>query len=256
MQEAGVPKNDPEFMKLSQILTNFQKMSAFKKQQQMQLQQQQMQNAANGTINGAAVARPAQHPGTQTSQPTATTSLGASAMPAAASPSTDSAPTGPPAANATFTQDQLNLLRAQMHAFRSLTRNTGVPAQFQEAIFKHRHRRYAVSAERIAQAAAQSARASPSAAASAATDTAGPPLKIKEYKTMKTPYESGVVWKNIPYYQHAQRTNRQLIPSIFPSGIDFEQLSADREKIVFNRMSARYTELKNLPAPSKKNPNG
>ena len=53
--------------------------------------------------------------------------------------------------------------------------------------------------------------------------------------------------KSISYLEHARRKNRLIIPGIFPTGVDFEQLRTDREKIVFNRMSARYSELKSLP---------
>ncbi len=65
---------------------------------------------------------------------------------------------------------------------------------------------------------------------------------------LKLPFDEGsAVDQTISYFAHGQRKNRHLIPSIFPTGIDFDQLRADREKIVFNRMSARYAELKALP---------
>ena len=54
--------------------------------------------------------------------------------------------------------------------------------------------------------------------------------------------------KSISYIEHGKRRNRLIIPGIFPTGIDFEQLRTEREKVVFNRMSARYSELKTLPA--------
>ncbi|KAK2070378.1 hypothetical protein P8C59_004876 [Phyllachora maydis] len=71
--------------------------------------------------------------------------------------------------------------------------------------------------------------------------------KTLELKAVKSPYESGQLQKTIAYFQHARRPNRLLIPGIFPAGIDFDQLRNEREKIIFNRMSQRYTELKNTP---------
>lgn len=53
---------------------------------------------------------------------------------------------------------------------------------------------------------------------------------------------------SIKYFDHAQRKNRWFIPGVFPTGIDFDHLRYEREVVIFNRMSQRYAELKNLPA--------
>lgn len=53
--------------------------------------------------------------------------------------------------------------------------------------------------------------------------------------------------QTVNLFRHARREDRLFIPGLFPPGIDFDQLRADREKIVFNRMSARYNELKSIP---------
>lgn len=64
---------------------------------------------------------------------------------------------------------------------------------------------------------------------------------------MKSPYEIGSIRKNISFWEHGQRTQRFIIPSVYPTGVDFEQLRHERELIVCSRMAARYAELKAVP---------
>lgn len=183
---------------------------------------------------------------------------------------------GNPPAGGHFTQQQLSLLRHQIQAFKHLTRNAGVPLQTQQVIFGQRSRRQIASvsekAPQVASAlaggrpipAGTSAPASATATASrpgedgakpavngvdpATADASVPARKIKSFKTVQSPHESGAVRKSISYFDHGRRINRPVIPGILPTGIDFDALRIEREKIVFNRMSARYAELKALPS--------
>jgi ATP-dependent helicase STH1/SNF2 len=187
-----------------------------------------------------------------------TTSLGASALPATSNaPAANNTPTAALAQNQTsqFSQAQLNLLWTQIKAFRMLGKNAGVPIHMQKAIFEHRARRRASLAKQDTQSPSTSAApdtagqdgAKPSTSGTdAQTETPSAP-QGKAFKTIKSPYDGGLVRTSISYMDHGRRKNRLIIPGIFPTGIDFEQLRADREKIVFNRMSARYSELKSLP---------
>ena len=210
----------------------------------------------NGAVNGAQQGRAAQQPPSQTTQPPSSASLGASALPPASGPA---AVTGASPSNASlvnqFSAQQLSLLRQQIHAFKLLGKNAGVPIHMQQAIFAQRQRRHASAAEKLAQI--PTAQSTPSQDPSkplpngvdgaAPEEPAAPPKpKPRVFKGAKSPFEKWVV-KNINYMDHANRKQRLIIPSIFPTGINFEQLRADREKIVFNRMSARYAELKALP---------
>ncbi|KAK4040918.1 SNF2-family ATP dependent chromatin remodeling factor like protein [Parachaetomium inaequale] len=267
MKKQGVPTTDPEFIKTQSILAALQRQSELRKQQlqmQQQMQQQQqaqqhqaMQNGANGVVNGAQPARNAQPTATQTTMPPSTTSLGASALPA-----TSNAPTANAAAAASaqnqgtqFSQAQLNLLWSQIKAFRMLGKNAGVPIAMQKAIFEHRARRRASLAKQDTQSPTSNAApdapgqdgAKPSTNGADAQGEAASVPQPKSFKTIKSPYDGGLVRQTISYMDHGRRKNRLIIPGIFPTGIDFEQLRADREKIVFNRMSARYSELKSLP---------
>ncbi|KAH7037812.1 SNF21-like protein [Microdochium trichocladiopsis] len=256
MKERGVPQNDPEFIKTSQFLLAFQQHNKARVMQQQQ-QQHASQNMPNGTgINGSQ----------QTPQPTVATSQPASSTPqqppaqatASGTPAqpTTSSPSGAGPASQ-FSQQQLALLRQQIQAFKLLGKNAGVPYQMQQALNAQRLRRQAV-AEQSAHAATARASATPapdgtkagSAVPENATeaDAASSALVTgRVYKTLKSPYEGGQLHDTISYHEHGQRRKRFIIPGIFPTGVDFEQLRHEREIIVFNRMKARYAELKAVP---------
>jgi ATP-dependent helicase STH1/SNF2 len=266
MQERGVSKTDPEYMKLNQFLINIQQQqqmqNVYRQQQAMQQQQQQqhqqqqqqqhMQNAPNGQVNGA------QGQTSQSSQPPSSIALNASALPPAsistAQPNASSPSTASPSAQ--FSQQQLNLLRQQIQAFKLLGKNAGVPYQMQQALNSQRQRRQAVAEQSTQAATASTSTPTPAADAvksgsvgpdGAAESNATPASEGRIFKTFQSPYDTGLIRKDISYHDHSQRKQRLIIPSIFPTGVDFEQLRHERELIIFNRMKARYAELKALP---------
>ncbi|OLN85816.1 Chromatin structure-remodeling complex subunit snf21 [Colletotrichum chlorophyti] len=258
MRESGVPSTDPEYIKAEQFVLSFQQQARMRQKQQaflhQQQQQRQMQQAGpNGTVNGAQPAQP------QSTQPPPSAPLGVSALPApsannaatSGSPST-SAPSSGSAAGQ-FNPQQLSLLRQQIHAFKLLTKNAGVPLQMQQAIFAQRERRKAIAAEAAALAA--SSTPAPPAQDSSQPGPNGAEAKVEStsqgptFKTVRSPYgDHNLVRKSISHFDHTQRKNRKLIPGLFPTGVDFDQLRYEREVIVFNRMRDRYAELKNTPA--------
>ncbi|KAK4123860.1 hypothetical protein N657DRAFT_573407 [Parathielavia appendiculata] len=253
MKKQGVPPTDPEFIKTQSILAALQHQNELRKQQlRMQQQRQAMQNGVNGAANGVDPARVANPAATTTPS---TTPLGASALPATSNAPAGSTTPAAPAQNqaSQFSPAQLNLLWTQIKAFRMLGKNAGVPIQVQKAIFEHRARRRMSLAKQDTQSPTTAA-ADASGQGAMKPDVNGPDAQDeasvpqpKAFKTVKSPYDGGLVRKTISYMDHGRRKNRLIIPGIFPTGIDFEQLRADREKIVFNRMSARYAELKSLP---------
>ncbi|KAI1324294.1 SNF2 family N-terminal domain-containing protein [Xylariaceae sp. FL0255] len=239
MKKQGVSSTDPEFIKTSQFL--------HKAQQQHQMRQAQMQaasrNATNGLVNGV---QP-----TQSSQPTS--SLNGSALPSSSITSASSSTANP---GSNFSQQQLTLLRQQITAFKLLTKNSGVPYSMQQALNAQRQRRQAVAEQSTHTSSTPTPTAAPSvdenkagsAPPSGDADAATPAApKAKTYKGIKSPYETGLVGKDISYYDHGLRKHRLIIPSIFPTGVDLEQVRHEREISVFNRMKARYAELKSMP---------
>ncbi|KAI8966773.1 chromatin remodeling complex SWI/SNF, component SWI2 and related ATPase [Daldinia sp. FL1419] len=261
MKESGVSQNDPEFVKTSQFLMNFQHQQRIRKQQSyLQMQTAQMaHNVSSSNANGAQLGqRPQQQqPAPHTTQPPSSAALSTSALPSSAGPTAHPTTSSPSTASpmAQFSPQQLGLLRQQIQAFKLLSKNTGVPYQMQQALNAQRQRRQAV-AEQSAQPPVSAPIATTPAPEPAKADSTPPEgeaeseasaPKGRTFKTLKSPYEGGLVRKDISYYDHGQRKQRLIIPSIFPTGVDFEQLRHEREIIIFNRMKARYAELKSLP---------
>lgn len=267
MKEQGVPPTDPEYIKASQFLLSFQQQHNMRRNQQQYLQQQQqhqqaqqqlqqqMQNATNGaSVNGVQAARPQVAPqGVQTpSNP-----LSASAMPNQNSSATATSGASPSNASSSthFSQQQLALLRQQIHAFKLLGKNAGVSVQLQQAIFNQRQRRQAAATDAgLGASSAKASQASPDAGKAVANgpepamqdDNSGAP-KAHTFKTVKSPYGTSMIRPSIKYFDHSQRKNRWFIPGVFPTGIDFDHLRWEREIVVSNRMRQRYAELKDLP---------
>ncbi|KAI1769591.1 chromatin remodeling complex SWI/SNF, component SWI2 and related ATPase [Hypoxylon sp. FL1150] len=258
MKERGVPQNDPEYIKTSQFLMSVQQHQQMRKQQNyLQMQAAQMShNAPNGAINGTS------QPGSQPQQPHTTqppSSTASNGPPVSSSagpiaqPTTSSLSTNTPVIQ--FSSQQLSLLRQQIQAFKLLSKNAGVPYQMQQALNAQRQRRQAVAEQSAQPPASARTTATPAPEASKAdsappegdVEPEDPTPKGRTFKTIKSPYEGGLVRKDIGYYDHSQRKQRLIIPSIFPTGVDFEQLRHEREIIIFNRMKARYAELKSLP---------
>ncbi|KAI1757756.1 SNF2 family N-terminal domain-containing protein [Xylaria castorea] len=243
MKKQGVPQSDPEFIKTSQFLAKVQHQQQLRQQQQ-HMQSQMSRNVPNGPTNGA---QPV-----QSTQPSSLNSSAASTLPGTAGQNSTSSPSTALTA-AHFSPPQLALLRQQIAAFKLLSKNTGVPYQMQQALHAQRQRRQAV-AEQSTQVSSVPTPAPISSSDANKTEPALPDgdveseaataPKTKMYKSVKSPYETGLVRKDISYYDHGQRKHRLIIPSIFPTGIDFEQLRHEREIIVYNRMAARYAELK------------
>ncbi|KAF5668906.1 putative component of SWI SNF global transcription activator complex [Fusarium heterosporum] len=260
MKEQGVPSNDPEYIKASQFLMSFQQQHAMRQKQQQFLQQQQqkqqMQNATNGvSANGVVPGRAMQQGSPQAAQPPSN-ALSASALPSQTT-STPSAGTSPSTTSSSnhFTQQQLGLLRQQIHAFKLLGKNAGVSLQLQQAIFNQRQRRQAALAE--AAQGAQTSKSNQSDTEPSKDSQNGPETatedesleapKTHTFKTVKSPYGTSMIRPEIKYFDHSQRKNRWFIPGVFPTGIDFDHLRYEQEVVVSNRMRQRYAELKNLP---------
>lgn len=259
MKKNNTPPTDPEFIKTQNFLMSFhqqqnmrKKQLEFQKMQQHNQQQQQQQQQQVAATNGAAMDGQAGQnggrPGAQTSQ-SPSTSLGASALPAASGESAPAAGTSTAGTGiGQFTPTHLNLLKSQISAFKMLSKNYGVPANMQHALFAQQRQRRQAS---VAQQAAQSSSTPPAPQApgkagdASKSEEATPTPKEHQFKRLKKP--EAMLQETVNLFKHAQRGERLFIPGLFPPGVDFDQLRADREKIVFNRMSARYSELKNLP---------
>ncbi|QPH01581.1 hypothetical protein C2857_005784 [Epichloe festucae Fl1] len=251
MKEQGIPSTDPEYIKASHFLYNFQQQHNMRKNHQSFMQQQQQQQQQNGVQSGG---RPLQ--GTpQGGQSNNGSSQGTAASTSIPTPGlVPSTAPAPASASSQFSQQQLALLRQQIHAFKLLGKNAGISLQLQQAIFNQRHRRQATANDAAESSVkttqpSQEPEKAPSTGPEATSQEDFPSLpKAHTYKTVKSPYGTSMIRPAIKYLDHAQRKNRWFIPGVFPTGIDFDHLRYEREVVIFNRMSQRYAELKNLPA--------
>jgi ATP-dependent helicase STH1/SNF2 len=256
MKDSGVSEKDPEFQRIHQLLTNMQQQRMFQQQRaQMAQQQQQMinqqQNPTSMAANSANGVRTAPATNTQpTTQAPSSTSLGPSAIPATAnaSASKTAIQRSTPAGNGNFSAEQLSLLKHQIYAFKCLSKNIGIPQATQQQLFAQQKKAPQVTEQPSATVASTSDDTHPTAngVESAASEKAVAVLKQHEYTGFKSPH-AGLTSK-ISYSAHKKREMRPMIPSTMPSGVDIERLRTDRENIIFNRMQARYTELKSIPA--------
>lgn len=262
MKEQGVPPTDPEYIKASQFLMNFQQQHTMRRNQQQYLQQQQqhqlqqqIQSAANNaSVNGTPTRSQQGTP--QASQPPSNP-LGASAMPSQNS-TTAASGTSPSTATSPnqFSQQQLALLRQQIHAFKLLGKNAGVSTQLQQAIYNQRQRRQAALAEstqgsqvvKPSQPGPEATKPTPENSEPAVQNEDSSIPRAHVFKTVKSPYGENMIRPSIKYFDHSQRKNRWFIPGVFPTGIDFDHLRYEREVVVSNRMRQRYAELKELPS--------
>ncbi|TGO28016.1 hypothetical protein BPAE_0033g00180 [Botrytis paeoniae] len=260
MKDQGVSEKDPEFIKVHQTLSTFRmhrQKAAFAQQQQQQMmqqqqQQQQQQNANSIAANGSNLPRP---PSTSSSvsgaQIPATSSLGPSAIPAtAASSAASKVVTGsqkPSGSAGYFSPDQLAMLKHQIYAFKCLSKNLGIPAQTQQHLFASQ-KKLPVPIEQALTAPQQpgeDAQSTVNGVENTAVQKVDGP-KIHEYTGFEDPREG--LLKQISYGTHKLRQKRPIIPSIFPTGVNIEELRQRRADIIHNRMNARLNELRSLPA--------
>ena len=257
MKESGVSEKDPEFMKVQQTIFAIQQQRLFAKQKQeyarhqLQQQQQQQQSAGNVTTNGNNVRNITQQPAPNAAQP-----LTSSAQSQASTKTTanaQAAPTQAPQRAVTsgsgyFTPEQLSTLKHQIYAFKLLSKHVGIPQATQQHLFASQQKKRRPAADQLITTAAQTLENVPAPANG--VGGSAPAAEVVKKRTMfegfKSPYKK--VSGNVTYTEHASRNARFMIPSIMPVGIDVEKLRDERERIIYNRMSARYQELKNLPA--------
>jgi ATP-dependent helicase STH1/SNF2 len=252
MQKSGVSEKDPEFQRVRQMIMAIQQQRMYAKQKQayaQQLLQQQQQNAnniaPNNTIAQPAPQQPAQN-ATQLSSSVAPSQPNAKVIPNQAA-----VPTQPPrnqtAGSGYFTPDQLGILKHQIFAFKCLSKNLGIPQATQQQLFASQQKKKLPAADQLITAAAQTLE-SVQATTNGSEAEPAPSTVTKRhmFEGFVSPYLK--VSGKVSYLDHASRDTRHMIPSIMPVGIDVEKLRDERERIVYNRMSTRYQELKSLPA--------
>lgn len=142
-----------------------------------------------------------------------------------------------------FTQEQLNTLRNQIVAYKMLAKNLAIPPKIQMQLFGVK-KAQTPSAESATGAGGTADNAAQAGAEPAADAKVAPSRNW--YDSFKSPYD--ILPRTISYADHTLRANRPRIPSLFPAGIDLEQIREDQELALYNRIAARKAELAKLPA--------
>ncbi|KAJ2914877.1 hypothetical protein MD484_g5545, partial [Candolleomyces efflorescens] len=179
-----------------------------------------------------------------------------------------------------FTPAQLSALRAQIHAYKLLSRGMPIPDHIQQAIRPHNTAIPDLEKvlqppdvpSRIVDAAVKVAKQESATPAPAAAPPSGEP-KVEDAEPVdpstlpKGPFLEDNVDSGIyPYnaYRHpfshlkrspdadpklfATRLQRLLIPTIMPAGLDAHQILNERERFIEARVQQRIAELESLPA--------
>jgi ATP-dependent helicase STH1/SNF2 len=251
MRDSGVSDTNPEYQKVHSMLMQIQQQRMFAKQKAQYAQQQQLQNAqaqqqnVNVTPTNGNPQRPTQQSAaTPTIQPS--TSL-ATTQPAGSTPAiSQSAQKGSAAGSGYFTPEQLGILKHQIYAFKCLSKNLGIPQATQQQLFAAQQKRKIPATDQLIAAVGQTLENAQTTINGVDTVATIPEIK------RRTMFESFIapetkVKDKLGYMDHTTRNARIMIPSIMPVGIDVEKLRDERERIIYNRMTARYLELKSLP---------
>ncbi|KAF2841462.1 putative RSC complex subunit [Patellaria atrata CBS 101060] len=264
MKSQGVSETDPEYLKLLGILKAVQ---AKNNLQKMQMQRQIMERQQQAQQNGAAQQVPLPPPTNGVKLSTAATTDASASSPAAlpivtptsnSNPTptstshqqiTDAKPTAQAAANnaSTFTTEQIMLLRAQISAFKALSKGMSVPPSLQQQLFPSQQPKKAATPSETIDAANQALDTVNRASSETVAEGAEHNEEVvrKGYETFTSPYE--LIAKSIGFLKHGRRENRTIVPSIMPAGVDVDKLREERENIIYNRIMSRKAELEKLP---------
>ncbi|KAF8168355.1 SNF2-family ATP dependent chromatin remodeling factor snf21 [Crassisporium funariophilum] len=228
----------------------------------------QMQQQQPGITNGHA-------------QPLTNGSAGPSSLTSGPIPSQPFPPTSQTPVS--FTSDQINALRAQIHAFKLITRGHSVPEHIQQAIRVpntaipdlERMLQGPDVPSRIVDAAVKVAKGEPGTPSLASAASGEEAVKAEEVESTpvnpadypKGPFLEDNVNSGIyPYnaYRHPfshlkrsaetdpslfqTRLQRLLVPTIMPAGLDAHQIINERERFIEARIQQRIRELEAMPA--------
>lgn len=275
MKQQGVPETNPEFIKARNLLTMVQKQNQYTQQQRMKQQQmqQQMQQRQQGLsdqpaqLNGTAVglANGAKLAGTiegKIGTPALTSTGPPSSMQVAtagvqAISGDGQTPTSATSGPTVLSKDQLLMLRAQIGAFKHLSKGLPLPANMQQQIFGHHQAKKSqdvveavTAASQVLDNATRAARAS--SAAGGAVQETRPLPRLPD--TFIEPWSSEA-FRDVNYISHTQRKNRPYLATIMPQGVDIdavqqsmEDMRKERDIILYNRLTARKAELEKLNA--------
>lgn len=149
-----------------------------------------------------------------------------------------------------FTSEQMTTLRNQILAFKTLSKNLPIPLETKQKLFVSQQKKRPPSSSQVVREFSQAL----DNAASAAKSPGPAPSESEPrhmFERVVSPYSSEFqarFFPTITYADHAVRANRPVISSILPSGVNADRVREERERIIYNRITARAMELKSLAA--------
>ena len=285
MKASGATEANPDFAQMSAILRAMQAQNMLKQQQQQHPQQQRTLQNGLPQVNGmllcslyhftlrqhvvpdsadlvTATGRPPQQASNQAPsamQPSIqqdnasstpqrrTTQDSMNVHPSPVNSNVSSSTTKGTQVAQSFTADQLAILRHQIMAFKLISKNMPVPSQIQNTIFPNGPKPTPLTA---VIAAVNATIAEATGEQVPAVDKTDPATDSQETDFRFNPYQSpwSGLRSDISYLDHGSREKRLMIPSIMPPGIDLAKAQEERERVIYNRISARRVELENLPS--------
>jgi ATP-dependent helicase STH1/SNF2 len=265
MKQQGVPETHPDMIKARNLLAAVQRQQQFqaqmrqKQQQQQLLRQQSISDPHAAQQNGAAMGMPNGAKPTivtdgatpASSVPSASTQIATAG--AQAAPGDGQTPTSATSANAALSRDQVAMLRAQIGAFKHLSKGLPLPANLQQQIYGHHVvKKPQSTADAVAAAAQVLDVATRAPVAGGAVQE--PRILPRLPDTFIEPWNSEA-FRDVNYMSHTQRKNRPFLATIMPQGVDIDavqqsmlELRRERDIVLYNRITARKAELEKTPA--------
>lgn len=250
MQDQGVRPDNPEFIKAVNILQAVQKQQNFVKQRALAQQQSQQQQAqqqqiakAQETTNGANGHAPngagSDGQKSSTSPPAADTAPNATAKPST------TAPKPQPTASNSFSTEQMQTLRNQILAFKMLSKNLPIPTHISQQLFPSQQNKRRPSVPQAVAAAGQVLEEVRTAQKQNVENSKlYNPAPHHQYQSYVAPKSK--IQPFINYANHGPEVQTLWLPSLLPPGVDVDRIREERERIIYNRIQARKTELESL----------
>ena len=171
-------------------------------------------------------------------------------------PSANYVPPSPPLPVA-FSNEQLAALRAQIHAFKLITKGLPIPDHIQRAIILASPQSRVVEPQDVNDRndrnlpSAASVHKTPERSSSAQVEE-GPipegPFLEEDTSSVVYPYNAFTHPQSVFHNAGASKQQRLAIPALMPAGLDPHQIIAERNRFVEARMEQRVRELSALPS--------
>lgn len=150
-----------------------------------------------------------------------------------------------PAAANNFSPEQMQTLRNQILAFKLLSKNLPIPPNVQSQIFPSQQNKRPPSLPQALAAADQSLEevqtTQPEVVQNQGLRAPAPPHHYKSFEHPKTRIK-----QLINYADHGPEVQNLWLPSLLPPGVDVDRAREEKERIIYNRIQARKSELESL----------